>query len=706
VDEACDGGDDNDQDGDGDPAEAAGGTDCDDTDASVSGDTPEVRDLADQDCDGLIDDGLVARGDVLVTEIMYSPDAVSETDGEWFELTNVSDEAIDLVNWTVTADDGDAITVSASLVVDAGAAVVLGVSADTVKNGGVPVDEVYDRGDLALGVNDNLIVRMGTTEIASVEWTTTWNTVDGAAMSLDPDHTVLADADDSGWWCPATSALAAGDKGTPGAGNDQCSSVDEDGDGYSEDEGDCDDGDPGANPAETETWDGVDSDCDGTVDDAGVDDIDRGYVDGAGANTYLTAASGLGLGDVTGDGVPDWLVGGEDVSSGAGGVYVISGAATPAGAASSYDTAFVEGEAANDLGNTAPEALDATGDGVADLLVGGHDASAGVAAALFAGGSGVAGTLGSGDAWVTLADSHGEAGGQVVLADLTGDGVAELVYAEPYEAADGTAPSRGRVAVFDVSGVSGTLSNDAPDVSVLGDDAADYLGRGLASGDLDGDGREDLLLGAPGDDEGGNDAGAWYVLAGGGSSAEDSIEDVYVAKFYGVRAKDRAGAGGAVIADFDADGAEDVALGTFGADSIYVLAAPGSGSADLSGADAVIVGDAGSALGAALAVGDLDGDGQVDLVAGAPAFHASAAIDDWQDYTGRDHGAIWVFAGASLLGATDTGDASMSATAPASGDLFGSVLAAPADVDGDGADEVLVGAARGGSGNAGRAWGI
>src|SRR5690606_417285 len=69
-----------DQDGDGFDAEEAGGEDCDDADPGVHPGAPEVRDLADQDCDGLVDEGLIRPGDLLLTEIMAVP---SSAEGRW-----------------------------------------------------------------------------------------------------------------------------------------------------------------------------------------------------------------------------------------------------------------------------------------------------------------------------------------------------------------------------------------------------------------------------------------------------------------------------------------------------------------------------------------------------------------------------------------------------------------------------------------------
>lgn len=73
----------------------------------------------------------------------------------------------------------------------------------------------------------------------------------------------------------ASSGAGGGaDTGDTGEADDEDvhpSDVDDDGDGVTENEGDCDDGDADIHPGVTDSCDGIDSDCDGTVDDDAVD---------------------------------------------------------------------------------------------------------------------------------------------------------------------------------------------------------------------------------------------------------------------------------------------------------------------------------------------------------------------------------------------------------------------------------------------------
>lgn len=90
-----------DQDGDGHDAPEVGGDDCNDFDGDVWPGAGDTRaDLADDDCDGFIDEDLLEQGDVVISEIFHRPTEGDAAAAEWFELENTTDRAIDLANWT------------------------------------------------------------------------------------------------------------------------------------------------------------------------------------------------------------------------------------------------------------------------------------------------------------------------------------------------------------------------------------------------------------------------------------------------------------------------------------------------------------------------------------------------------------------------------------------------------------------------------
>jgi hypothetical protein len=281
LDGDCDRADDYDQDGDGADVFPTG-DDCDDTDATTTEGVAETRNGLDDDCDGQLDEGLVLAGDVVITEVMVNPDAVSDTVGEWFEVHNVSAYAIDLNGWIVYSDDGSRFTVDAAVPIAAGDYAVLGADADPLANGGVTVDYAYDRIDFALAeAGDSIYLVDDATTVAELSFPASWGASAGATMQLDPDHLYAAGAADAGNWCVATDAFGSGDLGTPRATNVDCD-IDEDGDGFSPPDGDCDDDDSTVYPGAYEGLDGIDNDCDGTVDDGASDDDGDGYSEAAG----------------------------------------------------------------------------------------------------------------------------------------------------------------------------------------------------------------------------------------------------------------------------------------------------------------------------------------------------------------------------------------------------------------------------------------
>ena len=98
----------------------------------------------------------------------------------------------------------------------------------------------------------------------------------------------------------------------------------------------------------------------------------------------------------------------------------------------------------------------------------------------------------------------------LALADVEGYGFAAVILGEAGDDTVGT--DAGAIAVW--RGPVGTGVLGEPEVRIVGDAAGDALGSGLAVGDTDGDGRVDLLVGAPGVDDGERAGGAVYVVTG------------------------------------------------------------------------------------------------------------------------------------------------------------------------------------------------
>ncbi|NNE07933.1 MAG: lamin tail domain-containing protein, partial [Gemmatimonadetes bacterium] len=161
-----------------------------------------------------------APGDVVITEIMQNPAAVSDANGEWIELYNSTGSPIDIEGWTIGDGDAENHTIQAggSSVIPANGFYVMGRFSDVTQNGGVTLDYPYTGMTLGNGA-DAVVLKEGGATIDSVGYDdgVTFPDPSGASMELvDP----AADNSVGGNWEEnLTDPYGDGDYGTPGAAN-------------------------------------------------------------------------------------------------------------------------------------------------------------------------------------------------------------------------------------------------------------------------------------------------------------------------------------------------------------------------------------------------------------------------------------------------------------------------------------------------------
>ncbi len=241
--------------------------DCDDDEALAYPGNSEIEaDGIDNDCDGAIDELPWSGGELVINEVMNNPQAVTDPNGEWFELYNNSGSVLTIDGITIqSGSESHVILPDDPLVVPVGGFVVLGSNADSSVNGNVELDYEYTGITLSNESDDLSVVADGVV-IDSVFWDdgATMPDPDGGSLSLGPGALATAANDVPENWCAALDPWdTRGDAGSPGTGNELCSHMDNDGDGYSRDDGDCDDTSIFVYPGAPELEAGVDNDCDG-----------------------------------------------------------------------------------------------------------------------------------------------------------------------------------------------------------------------------------------------------------------------------------------------------------------------------------------------------------------------------------------------------------------------------------------------------------
>ena len=273
-----------------------------------------------------------------------------------------------------------------------------------------------------------------------------------------------------------------------------------------------------------------------------------------------------------------------------------------------------------------------------------------------------------------------------------------------------------RVPAIQLSSLSGTNG-----FRLDGIDAFDDSGRSVASaGDVNGDGFDDLIIGAPEAGPSNYHIGETYVVFGKASGFASSINLSTLNgsngfRLNGIDGIDLSGGSVASAGDVNGDGFDDLIIGATGAGDYvgesYVVFGKASGFTSsinlstLNGSNGFRLDgiDAGDISGLPVAsAGDVNGDGFDDLVIGA--FRAGPGENVGENYVafGKASG----FASSMNL-STLNGSNGFRLDGIDVGDYSGRSVASAGDVNGDGFDDLVIGASRadpGGDSSAGESY--
>ncbi|MGE0222494.1 MAG: hypothetical protein AB7F35_03750 [Acetobacteraceae bacterium] len=432
----------------------------------------------------------------------------------------------------------------------------------------------------------------------------------------------------------------------------------------------------------------------------------------------LPAVSGIG--DIDGDGIPEVVVGApgsDDKAVDAGRIYIVMGRG--AGAASKLSDPVtditIDGDLAGDLaGAVVGSIADMNGDGRADILIGapladrGATVDPGFGFVIWspAAGGGVDlndPATGGGDGFVMRGEAAQDRAGSAMasIADLNGDGRMDVLIGAPGNNAGGADAGSAYVVFGRTAQTPVNLTNVAAGTGgfrIVGEAAGDGAGSALASvADMNGDGLADIIVGASGNDAGGSNAGAVYVVFGKSTTAGVSLATLGGSgggfRIVGAAAGALTGSTVSGLGDVNGDGLGDILIGAPGRDRAYVVFGK-SGTADVLLADVeagiggfAILGEHAGDLSALTVAGggDFNKDGILDLVIGTPRNNEG----------GANAGAVYVVWGGGhatvdlSLVAAGIGGAKIVGSA---GSRAGSSVAVQADMTGDGRPELLIGA--------------
>ena len=157
--------------------------------------------------------GYASDSQLIITEIMPNPAAVSDSRGEWFEILNADSITLDLNGWTIMDQGNDTHVITTSIEIAPGQYMVLGRNGNEAENGGYIADYIYSSFQLGNTEDEIIIIDSDDNIVDNVSYDNTFPYTSGVSMYLK-NITYNSSLDTS--WAASYSTYGDGDMGTPG----------------------------------------------------------------------------------------------------------------------------------------------------------------------------------------------------------------------------------------------------------------------------------------------------------------------------------------------------------------------------------------------------------------------------------------------------------------------------------------------------------
>ena len=274
------------------------------------------------------------------------------------------------------------------------------------------------------------------------------------------------------------------------------------------------------------------------------------------------------------------------------------------------------------------------------------------------------------DLTLTGSANGGCFGYSMAVGDVNGDGYSDIIIGEPYNNEAGT--KAGKVYVY----FGGPTLTNYPNITIKGQAAGDMFGYSVTCRDINNDNRDDIIIGAPYNSSAGMNAGKVYVYFG-----SDNINTIADLTMTGAAPSDLFGYSIASASNIDGNGDNGIIVGAPGLPAntdrpgkayVYFGGSPVNNVADV-----IMTGQVnGDLFGCSVSAGDFNGDGSDDVIVGAEKNGAAAAAA----------GRAYIYYGGKNM----TNTPILTMTGEAANDRFGHLVTCVGDINGDGYSDVIV----------------